>query len=77
MTWEEAVAYCENHDCDECPAHGVWDCRSPYERAMLHYPCCMNLVDEKYRRLDEPEVSQIKAIIKDNPVIADMLRRTI
>ena len=44
MTWEDAIKYCEEHECEECY---VKDKRTEYQKKVLHYPCCWNLVDEK------------------------------
>lgn len=49
MTWKEAVKYCEDHECKDCIAYDLPDCRTEYERTMLHAPCCANLVDEDLR----------------------------
>lgn len=50
MTWEEAIKYCEEHECEDCIAHKTQDCRTVYEKTSLHYPCCINLVDEELRK---------------------------
>ena len=44
MTWAEAIKYCEEHECEEC---SVKDKRTEYQKKVLHYPCCWNLVDEE------------------------------
>lgn len=44
MTWEEAIKFCEEHDCDECP---VVEKRTDYQKKVLQYPCCWNLVDKE------------------------------
>lgn len=44
MDWEEAVEYCAEHECDECPAFNSPDYRTEYEKTNLHVPCCVNLV---------------------------------
>lgn len=49
MTWEDAVKYCEEHECEECIAYDMPDCRRQYEKEMFHTPCCINLVDEDLR----------------------------
>ena len=49
MTWEEAIKICETHECKDCPAYELPDCRTDYEKQQLHYPCCINLVDEDLR----------------------------
>ena len=46
MTWEEAIKYCEEHECEECPAF-IEDRRTDYRKKALHYPCCWNLVDDE------------------------------
>lgn len=47
MTWEEAIKYCEAHECKDCVAYNIADCRTEYEKQVLHMPCCVNLVDEE------------------------------
>ena len=44
MTWAEAIKYCEEHECEEC---SVEDKRTEFQKKVLHYPCCWNLVDEE------------------------------
>lgn len=39
MTWKEAVNYCEEHECEECPANEKPDRRTVYEAKVLHLPC--------------------------------------
>lgn len=46
MNWEEAILFCESHECKDCPVYKTKDCRSDYEKQVLHYPCCINLVGE-------------------------------
>ena len=46
MTWEEAIKFCEEHECEECPAY-IEDKRTNYQTKVLHYHCCWNLVDEE------------------------------
>ncbi len=52
MTWEEAIKYCEEHECKECIHYinNMDDCRTEYEKQNMHIPCCINLVDEDLRR---------------------------
>lgn len=45
MKMQEAIKFCETHDCIKCPAYNRDDRRSDYEKQALHYPCCVNLVD--------------------------------
>ena len=52
MTWEEAIKYCENTECRECIICNIPDCRTEYEKTVLHAPCCINLVDEDLRRVN-------------------------
>lgn len=54
MTWGEAIKYCETHECQSCRAFNV-ECRTEYEKTVLHAPCCINLVDEnlRYEKYDE------------------------
>lgn len=51
MTWEEAIRYCEEHECKNCTHYinDIDDCRTKYEKQNLHIPCCINLVDEDLR----------------------------
>lgn len=49
MTLREAIHFCEEHECGECPANILPDCRTELERQHFHYPCCINLVDENER----------------------------
>ena len=51
MTWEEAIKYCETHECEDCITYKTLelDCRTDYEKTMLHIPCCINLVDKDLR----------------------------
>lgn len=51
MTWEEAIKYCEEHECEECIAFNTDDCRTQHEKQNLHIPCCINLVDKDLRCL--------------------------
>ena len=44
MTWKEAIKYCEEADsCENCPS----DSRTDYEKDVLHFPCCICLVDKE------------------------------
>lgn len=45
MTWKEAIKFCEEHDCGECFVKE--DKRTEYEKKILQYPCCWNLVDKE------------------------------
>lgn len=49
MTYGEAIHFCEENECSECPANTLPDCRTDLERQHFHYPCCINLVDEQER----------------------------
>lgn len=53
MTWEEAIEYCESHECKDCIYYinNIDDCRTEYEKKVLHLPCCINLVDKNLRKL--------------------------
>jgi hypothetical protein len=53
MEWEEAIDFCANHNCKECPAYNAEDCRTQHEKENLHYPCCINLVNPDKRILIE------------------------
>lgn len=44
MIWKEAIKYCEEHECEEC---SVEDRRTEYQKKVLHYPCCWNLLVDK------------------------------
>lgn len=57
MTWNEAIKYCEEHRCEDCLAYHTPDCRTEYEKTVLHAPCCINLVDEDLR--GEPYVQSV------------------
>jgi hypothetical protein len=50
VTWEEAIEYCEAHECKDCDAYAMLDCRTECEKTILNIPCCINLVDDKLRR---------------------------
>ena len=45
----EVIHFCEEHECGECPANILLDCRTELERQHFHYPCYINLVDENER----------------------------
>lgn len=49
MTYGEAIHFCEENECEDCPANYLPDCRTDLERQHFHYPCCINLVDETVR----------------------------
>ena len=53
MTMKEAVEFCENTECEDCPVMKMEDCRVGLEKEYLL--CCMNLFDpelqEKYRNM--------------------------
>ncbi len=49
MTWKEAIKYCEEHECKDCMSYETPDCRTEYEKTVLHAPCCINLVDNDLR----------------------------
>ena len=45
MTYDDAVKYCEEHECVECEVYlKDLDKRTKHEKENLHYPCCVNLV---------------------------------
>lgn len=47
MNWEDAVKFCEEHECEECKVHiENLNVRTTHEKCTLHIPCCANLVDE-------------------------------
>ena len=49
MNWKEAIKYCEEHHCEDCPAYYKTDCRTELEKESMHFPCCINLVAENLR----------------------------
>lgn len=49
MTWEKAIKHCEENECGECIACNIPDCRTEYEKTVLHVPCFINLVDKDLR----------------------------
>ncbi len=46
MTFNEAIKYCEQTKCEDCEfvLSKRADCRSTYEKEVLHIPCLINLV---------------------------------
>lgn len=46
MTWEEAVKYCEDHECEDCIAYIKNIEKRSKEEQENHVPCCINLVTE-------------------------------
>ena len=73
MTWEEAIKYCEDHECKNCIVYDMPDCRTEYEKVMLHAPCCINLVDANLRYFnnqsrftEEEKLSRRKALEKNS-----------
>ena len=48
MFYIEAVEYCEEHECSECPVHILdLDVRTENEKCCGMIPCCMNLIYNK------------------------------
>ena len=48
MTWDEAVEYCETHECAECDVYTKnLDKRTDDEKKLYHELCCSNLVTEE------------------------------
>lgn len=47
MTWDEAVIYCEEHECTECTIYTEGLDMRTQEEKQNHTPCCKNLVTEK------------------------------
>lgn len=48
MNYNEAVKYCEDHECTECPVYNLdLDKRTLEEKRNLHVPCCKNLVNDE------------------------------
>lgn len=48
MRPEEAAEFCADHECEECPARDI-EYRTEWQKKMLHFPCCYNLMDEEVR----------------------------
>lgn len=46
MTWEQAVKYCENHECAECYIYTKNLDKRTLREKQSHVPCCENLVTE-------------------------------
>lgn len=42
MELEEAIKFCEEHECEECP---MTEKRTEFEKKALQIPCCFNLLD--------------------------------
>ena len=50
MNWDEAIKFCEDHECTECDVYlKNLDKRTKEEKENHHVPCVENLVDEKYK----------------------------
>jgi len=49
MNWEEAIKYCEEHECEECIAK---EKATNFERND-DIPCCMVLVSECWEKQNE------------------------
>ena len=50
MTWEEAIKYCEDHECTECPVYIEHkDMRTLDEKCNRHVTCCINLVSDEFK----------------------------
>lgn len=48
MTWENAVKYCEDHECIECEIYlENKDKRTRDEKC--NEPCCINLVSDEFK----------------------------
>ena len=60
MTLDEAIAYCELHECKKCillnEKYHAEDCRTEYEKTVLHIPCCFNLLDSKNLEAERKKV---------------------
>ena len=50
MNWEEAINFCETHECEDCPAV---EKRTEFQKKVLHYPCCWNLVEDEEQKIQE------------------------
>lgn len=49
MTWEDAVRYCEDHECTECEVYMEdKEIRTQEEKCNKHIPCCINLVSDEF-----------------------------
>ena len=42
----EAVRFCEEHQCENCPVNYRDDIRMEEEKNLYHVPCCVNLTKE-------------------------------
>ena len=48
MTYDEAVKFCEEHDCEECPVHlNGLDKRTEFDKVVGAVACCENLVESE------------------------------
>ena len=45
---KESVELCENTECENCPiAIENLEQRTEFEKKVLHYPCCLNLIERE------------------------------
>lgn len=55
MELEEAVKFCEEHECEECPVELMkLNKLTKHQKEYLHFPFCLNLVDDiSFNALEE------------------------
>lgn len=47
MRYDDAVKYCEEHECEECEVYLKDLDKRTVEERYLHKPCCSNLVTDE------------------------------
>ena len=57
MTLEEAIKYCEEHECEECPVAYENDKRNEFER--MQFACCWNLITGEILGAEKKEILQM------------------
>ena len=50
MRIHEAVSFCEEHECIECPVYINDEDKRTRDEILRHVPCCINLTDEYLER---------------------------
>lgn len=77
MSYDDAVKYCEEHECTECEIYlKDLDKRTEHEKKILHHPCCLNLVDDYkeskqhniFREATKEEQESVNKYIKEHSV---------
>lgn len=66
MELEEAIKFCEEHECEECP---MIEKRTKFEKKVLQIPCCFNLLDiykSKEERLFDYEFDTSEIVKPDD-----------